>query len=117
MANQPIYLNGVQFKPSNIDVSEDKIGVNSRAASGRLKFHLVTTKSQWKISWAMVDTATMNAVRTIYRLTSSFVFIDEQGVSHTVACLPGGFTSTLAATSISINNVVHYDVEITLDEV
>lgn len=117
MANQPIYLNGVVFKPSSIDRKEDKIGDSKVMANGYKRFYHRAFKNQWQIAWNGVTTDVLNNVRAIYRLTSTFTFVDEQGNSYTVLCLPGGFSSTLDAANISINNVVRYDVQLTIDEV
>lgn len=116
MANQPIYLNGVQFKPSNIDNSDDKVGDLKIMVNGKKRFYHRAFKRQWQISWNGVSTTVLNSIRAIYRLTSTFTFIDEQGASFTVICLPGNFSSTLDATNISIKNVVYYDVKLTIDE-
>jgi len=41
-------------------------------------------KRKWEIGWKACNQATMQTVRTIQRLTTTFTFADFEGVSYTV---------------------------------
>lgn len=117
MANQPIVLNGTSFTPSAIDREETKIGNEKRAINGTLRFAHRAFKNRWTITWSGVSPSVVSSVRAIYRLVASFVYFDEDGTQWTVICLPGGFSSTIDAQSISLNGSMYYEVTLTIDEV
>lgn len=110
-------MNGVQFNPSEVEMKDDeKIGESRRMGDGTLRYYHKAFKGQWVIKWTTVKESYVPAIRTIARLTTSFTFIDYEGVSHTVMVLPGGMSRTLSAEKVS-PGVKRYDVSITLDEV
>lgn len=110
-------MNGVQFNPSEVEMKDDeKIGESRRMGDGTLRYYHRAFKGQWVIKWTTVKESYVPAIRTIARLTTSFTFIDYEGVSHTVMVLPGGMSRTLSAEKVS-PGVKRYDVSITLDEV
>ncbi len=117
MSTQYIYMNGVQFNPSEVEMKDDeKIGESRRMGDGTLRYYHKAFKGQWSIKWNGVKEALVPAIRAIGRLTAPFTFVDYEGVSHTVMVLPGGMSRTLSADKVS-PGVKRYDVTITLDEV
>ncbi len=118
MANNPIYLNGVQFKPSGIEESDDRIGETSRMANGTLRMYHRAFKKTWEIRWDGIPTAILNQVRVVYRNIGQFTFINEQGESYTVITPAGGFNSVLdAADGAAIGGETYYKVRLTLEQV
>ena len=112
-----IYLNGSQFNPSEVDSKDDeKIGDSRRMGDGTLRYYHRAFKSEWTITWNGLKEAYVPALRTIARLTTSFTFVDYEGVSHTVVILPGGFSRKLSAEKVS-PGVKRYDISMTLTEI
>lgn len=117
MSTQYIYLNGTQMNPSEVEIKDDeKIGESRRMGDGTLRYYHRTFKGQWSIKWTSVKETYIASIRAIGRLTTSFTFIDYEGVSHTVIVLPGNFSRTLSAEKVS-PGIKRYDVSLTLDEV
>ena len=117
ITNNYISLNGTQFRPTSVDVEETKIGEEKRMADGTLKFYHRAVKLQWTIAWTgLVETA-VAAIRTIYRLTTSFTFIDEFGTSWTVLTLPGNLQLSMSAEKTRIDGTKYYDVELVVTQV
>jgi len=117
MSTQYIFMNGVQFNPSEVEMKDDeKIGESRRMADGTLRYYHRAFKGQWSIKWNGVKESFVPAIRAIGRLTTAFTFVDYEGVSHTVMILPGNFTRTLSADKVS-PGIKRYDISMTLDEV
>lgn len=116
MANY-IYMNGTQFNPSEVELKDDeKIGESRRMGDGTLRYYHRAFKSEWTIKWNSIRDTYVPAIRTIARLTTSFTFIDYEGVSHTVMVLPGGMTRNLSAEKVT-PGIKRYDITMTLTEV
>lgn len=112
-----IYMNGVQFNPSEVEMKDDeKIGESRRMGDGTLRYYHRAFKSQWAIKWNGVKDIYVPSIRVIGRLTTSFTFIDYDSISHTVMVLPGGLSRTLSAEKVS-QDTKRYDISLTLDEV
>lgn len=118
---RPIILNTTTFTPSDIKESETKVGTVFRAANGRLRFAQVTvggqpvTKKIWTIEWKLIPIATLDLLRQIYRLPSSFPYVGEAGETHTVLCDADALQSTRAF--IAGDGTVYYRVSLTIKEV
>jgi len=117
MSNRYIFMNSVQFNPTSVEAEEDKIGESRRMGDGTLRYYHRAFKSKWTLNWTAVKEANVPAIRTIARLTTSFTFVDYDGVSHTVMVLPGGFTTSLSAEKVDAAGIKRYDVTLVLDEV
>lgn len=112
-----IYMNSVQFNPSELDAKDDeKIGESRRMGDGTLRYYHRAFKGQWTVTWNGVKDTYVPAIRAIGRLTTPFTFIDYESVSHTVIILPGNFSRKLSAEKVS-PGVKRYDITMTLDEV
>lgn len=112
-----IFMNGVQFNPSEVEMHDDeKIGESRRMGDGTLRYYHRAFKGQWVVKWTGVKETLVAPIRAIGRLTTSFTFIDYESVSHTVMILPGNFTRTLSAEKVS-PGMKRYDISMTLDEV
>jgi hypothetical protein len=73
------------WQPTGITLSETKVGVTLVAADGtRNRVERNAVKRVWTITWALTNTATMQTVRTIQRLMTTFAFVDLEGASYTV---------------------------------
>lgn len=117
MSAQYIYLNAVQFNPSEVEMKDDdKIGESRRMGDGTLRYYHRAFKSEWTVQWNGVREAYVPAIRAIARLTTPFTFIDYESVSHTVIVLPGNMSRTLTAEKVS-PGIKRYDVSMTLTEV
>ena len=112
-----IYLNAVQFNPSEIELKDDdKIGESRRMGDGTLRYYHRAFKSEWTIKWTGVKETLVAPIRAIGRLTTSFTFIDYESVSHTVIVLPGAFTRSLTAEKVS-PGMKRYDISMTITEI
>lgn len=94
-----ISLNGTSFTPSGIDEAREKIGSVIAAANGSRRFAHRAHKREWTLTWTNVAATVRDAVRTIYALTTTFTYVDENSNSITVLCLPGGFQSSVSLIS------------------
>lgn len=117
MTARYIYMNGTQFNPSEVEITEDKIGESRRMGDGTLRYYHRAVKRKWSIKWTGLRETYLPAIRTIFALTTSFTFTDYDSVSYTVLVLPGGFSYTLSAEKVDAAGVKRYDVQLTLDEV
>lgn len=112
-----ITLNGTQFRPTSVDVEETKIAEEKRMADGTMKSYHRAVKLQWTITWSGLVETSVSAIRTIYRLTTSFTFIDEFGVSWTVVTLSGGLNVSMSAERVRLDGTKYYDVELIITQV
>ena len=112
-----IYMNGVQFNPSEVEMLDDeKIGESRRMGDGTLRYYHRAFKREWTIKWNGVKEAYVPAIRAIAQLTTSFTFTDYDSVSYTVMVLPGGMSRTLSAEKVS-PGIKRYDIQMKLSEV
>ena len=73
------------WQPTGYDETPTKIGVTLVAANGtRNRVERGTTKRAWKLTWEGCNYATMQTIRTISLLTSTFAFSDVGGTAYTV---------------------------------
>jgi hypothetical protein len=85
------------------------------AASGaRNRVERNVIKRVWTISWEATNQATMQTMRTIARLMTTFALVDLEGVSYTVQT-EDEFAPEFAYTSAA--GVNHWNVELTLYQV
>ncbi len=81
----PLTGNAAAWRPTGITAKEQKIGVTLEAANGtRNRVERGANKHVWDVVWEGCNLATMQTVRTIARLATSFTFVDNEGVSFTV---------------------------------
>jgi hypothetical protein len=107
--------NQVAWLPTGITPAEQKIGATLVAASGaRNRVERNVIKRVWTISWEATNQATMQTVRTIARLMTTFTLVDLEGVSYTVQT-EDEFAPEFAYTSAA--GVNHWNVELTLYQV
>lgn len=116
MSLKRVTLNGTVYNPSKVETTVDKIGEVKVMINGTTRFFHKAHKRKWSISWEGIPDATVQALRTIYLLTTSFTFKDEWDTSYTVLCLPGGFKHTLAGDRIGLNGIEYYDVSFDIQE-
>lgn len=83
-----IILNGVTFSTGVKNITEPlrRVGKRKEAANGNPRFFLRGSKRSWEISFENLPIATINQLRTIALLSSSFAYTDEAGTSFTVIC-------------------------------
>lgn len=117
ITNNYVTLNGTQFRPTSVEPEETKIGEEKRMADGTLKFYHRAIKLRWTISWKGLIETSVAAIRTIYRLTTSFTFIDEFGTSWTVMTLPGNLSVSMSAERTRIDGTKYYDIDLVIDQV
>ena len=73
------------WQPTGYDETPTKIGVTLVAANGtRNRVERGVTKRAWKLTWEGCNYATMQTIRTISLLTSTFAFSDVGGTAYTV---------------------------------
>jgi hypothetical protein len=127
MAN--FVLNGVTFSghpsgsgnqsawlPTSVKQSETKIGATLVAADGtRNRVERNVTKRVWEITWQETNTATMQTVRTIQRLMTTFTLTDLESASYTVQCEDEEFSPEFAFSDPSGNN--YWDVTLKVFQV
>ncbi len=77
--------NAAAWRPTGIKVREQKVGTTLPAANGtRNRVERAINKRIWEIRWEPCNQATMQALRTISRLTTTFSFTDLEGNTATV---------------------------------
>jgi hypothetical protein len=85
MATTAITLNGVSFtKCVSIDESDALVGVAIQAANGARRFARRARKRQFTLNFDGMTIAQMNTLRAVMAITTSFAFVDGEGVSTTV---------------------------------
>lgn len=115
MAASPIQLNATNFTPSAIAENAEKVGVPIRAANGTRRFAHRALKKQWELSWETLTLAEVTPIRTIYNLTTTFTYRDENLTSYTVLCDSDALSITTSDTWPT-DNTVYYDVTLTIKE-
>lgn len=107
--------NQAAWLPTGITLAESKIGVTLPAANGaRNRVERNVIKRVWTISWEATNQATMQTIRTIARLMTTFAFVDLEGASYTVQT-EDEFAPEFAYTSAA--GVNHWNVELVLYQV
>lgn len=82
------------WQPIGIALHEHKVGVTLIAANGtRNRVERNVTKRSWDITWEIVNLATIQTLRTIQRLMTTFVFTDLEGASFVVQTEDDDFTT------------------------
>lgn len=73
------------WKPTGYTAREQKVGATLVAADGtRNRVERAVNKRVYEIRWEKCNLATMQTVRTIARLTTTFTLVDFEGASVTV---------------------------------
>jgi hypothetical protein len=85
------------WQPTGYTAKESKIGVTLVAADGtRNHIERNVVKRVWEISWDGTNNATMQTIRTIQRLMTTWTFSDIEGNSFTVQSEEGDFEVAFA---------------------
>jgi hypothetical protein len=72
------------WQPTGYSVVEHKVGLTLEAANGtRNRVERSVTKRVWTLEWATANLATMQAIRTIQRLYTTFAFTDIEANAYT----------------------------------
>lgn len=93
----PIRLNGVIFSgspsdlsapcaPKGVEHTRKKIGPTVEGIDGTANYFHRAHKRGWVIAWEDAPMATVTEVETIFLLTTTFTYRDENGVALTVQC-------------------------------
>jgi hypothetical protein len=102
-------------KPDRISVAVSKIGITLVAASGKRRLVLRgTVKRTWTIEWDECREVTRAALRALHQLTTTWVLIDELGVSYTVQTEQDDLDEAYAFTDPANN--LYYDMKLTARE-
>lgn len=81
------------WQPTGYAVVEKKIGITLPAADGsRNRVERSVTKRVWTLQWATANLATMQALRTVQRLYTTWTFSDIEGTAYTVQTEDDDFT-------------------------
>ncbi len=111
-----ISLAGTSFTPSSIDESREKIGTVITAANGARRFAHRNHKREWTLTWKDVTATVRDQVRTVYALTTTFAYVDENANSVTCLCLPGGFQSSISTITYEGAVTLRYTVTLKVSE-
>lgn len=113
-----VILNGTDFFPTTIDKEDLRITSAKspiRMLDGTLRLWHRAFKRRWVLHWNSVSETIVPAIRSTYRLTTSFTYNDEDNVNHTVVST--AFSENLSAERISRAGIIFYDVDLTIEEV
>lgn len=129
-----LVMNGVTFngtpivnpsnprKPTGLNLKTEKIGsVQVRDNGTRVWVQRLDGSSNpivkltWEVSWEKANEITRAALRTIDLLTTTWVFVDQLGVSHTVQTEPGDYEEEYAKTDLASN--IYYSIKLTIRKV
>jgi len=116
-----ISLHGGSFTPNDVQQTTAKIGKSLVYDNGGRDWMQRVdglgqpiVKSQWEISWKLVDSTLRSAILAVFLLDTSFTFIDEHGDSYTVQCEDAGFKSQIGA--VLMGAILLYDITLTIYE-
>lgn len=122
-----LIINGTTYSGSPIDTSHPqrpamplqrrvlKIGRLFKAKNGALTWVHRAIKHEWTVGWDRANPTTQAAVLALRNLTTTFAFVDVDGVSYTVITT-GDDTYEEGITS-SKSNAYRYDLSLVLREV
>lgn len=104
------------WQPTGYVPKEIKVGTVLIAADGtRNRVERNVIKRIWEISWDGTNTATMQTLRTIQRLMTTFTLVDIEGNSFTVQCEDEEFAPEFAWIDPAGNR--YWDVTLTVYQV
>lgn len=116
MTLKRVILGGTTFYPTSIDQEDVRIAKGpERMLDGTLRIWHRAFKRRWTLHWNSLPEASLPAIRTAYRTTSSVTYNDEDNVNYTVVTTSK--SEGLAADRISRIGTMYYDVELTIEEV
>lgn len=118
-----IVLNGVTYsgspaggspwKPESIEEKITKIGTVIVSENGTRTMIQRAIKREWQIKWTAPE-ATRASLAALAIFSSSFIYIDEHGVSYTVQMEEGDHQSSTAF--VDGSNIQYYTIQITIRE-
>ena len=101
------------WQPTGYTPKEIKVGVTLPAADGtRNRVERNVIKRTWEITWEGTNTATMQTLRTIQRLMTTFTLSDIEGNSFTVQTEDDDFEPDFAWIDPAGNR--YWDVKLTV---
>lgn len=107
--------NASAWQPNAYTISETKIGATLVAANGtRNRVERAVNKRVITIGWEKTNTATVQTLRTIQRLTSTFTLSDFEGNSITVQTEDDEFAPSV--NFVDDNSTPFWDIELKLYE-
>lgn len=119
MSTNYITLNGVQCRPTSIEIEDDRVGLNRRMGDSTLRYYHRGFKNRWTINWSGLreNSADYTTIQALKFLTTSFTLTDVDGFSYTVIILPGGVKRSLSADRMNQSGLKYYNIDLVLDQV
>lgn len=108
-------LNSVTIYPTTVDVEEIEIADSERMLDGTFRKWHRAFKNRWVLAWTNIPESLISTIRALYRNTNSMTLNNENNENFTVVST--GFTSNIDASNISLNGIMYYNLELTLEEV
>jgi len=106
-----------EIRPSDISRGLRFIGEDIRAIDGTNNRFSRAVKNTWKFSFNGILKETTEILDLVFLGASEFVYRDEDNKSYTVFTDVNSYSKLLAATNVSLANVVRYNLSFTLEEV
>jgi hypothetical protein len=106
-------LDSLLIYPSNIDVSEEKIGEEKRMDDGTLRFFLRAIKHTFTLSWDAVEASWLPLLRAKSD-AGELTYTDEVGSTFDAIVI--SFDHTLSADKIDKDNTYRYDITMVFKE-
>lgn len=118
-----IVLNGVIYNGSGsnpkppdatgIRRTTTKVGKLLIAASGRRNWvSRNAIKPSWELTWTNTNLATLNALRALVALNTTFTFVDDQGTSWVCQCEADALQDSISFTKF--NKTSLYNITLTI---
>lgn len=114
MTTKRYSINGTNFYPTTVEVTEEPIRDTQRMLDGTLRIWHRAFKNTWNLTWTNLPESYVAAIRALYRTTATMTLINENDESFTVVTT--AFNTTLSADNISLSGIIHYDVTLELQE-
>ena len=115
MSVKVVVLNCTNFYPTSIDVDDQRIGEGPvRMLGGALRFWHRAYKKKWSLHWENVIETIVPALRTEFRTSTAFTYVDQDSTSYQVVTT--SYKETILAEQISLAGYYYYNVDLEFEE-
>lgn len=116
-----IFLNGIEFFPSDAPKALIKVGAVQVAANGARTWiqrldgsNNPIHKRTWSLAWKGVGSSVRTAVEGIALLGTTFPYIDQHGASYTVQCEDAAYSDSVS--DIGPDGTLYYDLTLEIKQ-
>lgn len=106
-----------ELRPSSIEATLKTFGEDVRGLDGTNTRYHRANKQEFKITFTNVRESTVSTLKNIFSNPAEYVYQHEDGTQYTVFTEADSFSTTLAATSVTMQGIKFYNLSIGLCEV